>query len=85
MMSELFDEQAQREAYNEARDNEMLNKGLNMGLDRGKSEGKSEEKISIARNLLALGAMAKEQIAAVTGLSIAKIEELAGNTKPILT
>lgn len=67
MMCELFDEQAQREAYNEARDCEMRNL----------------EKTAIAVNLLALGTMPKEQIAAVTGLTLEKIEELANQGGPV--
>ena len=67
MMSELFDEQAQRDAYNEARDQEMLNKG----------------KEAVAVNLLALDNMSHEQIAAVAGLTLKRIEELATNMKPV--
>ena len=75
MMSELFDEQAQRDAYNEARDHEMLNEGENIG--------RAAEKADIARNLLAMGTMTKEQIAAVTGLTLDQIEAISEQIKPI--
>ena len=65
MMSELFDEQAQRDDYNAARDREV------------RAEGRLQEKISVALNLLSLGTITKEDIAKVTGLTIEKIQELA--------
>ena len=51
--------------------------GLLEGLEKGKAEGLLESKMLIAKNLLALG-LGSEKISAVTGLSIAEIEKLAG-------
>lgn len=71
MMSELFDEQAQRDAYNEARDQEMLN------------EGESKGKIAIALKLIARGKDNFEDIADLTGLTLEKVNELAIKVKPV--
>ena len=81
MMSELFDEQAQRDDYNAARDKEVRAEGRAEGRIEGRAEGRAEgrlqEKISVALNLLSLGTITKEDIAKVTGLTIEKIQELA--------
>ena len=67
MMSELFDEQAQREAYNEARDQEVRN----------------EAKASVVMNLLALGTMTKEQIAAIADLTVDEVIGIENRMKPV--
>ena len=75
MMSELFDEQAQREAYNAAMKKEFKAKG--------KAEGKTEGKLDVALNLLSLGKLSIEDIAKVTGFTLERIKELAAQNKTI--
>ena len=89
MMSELFDEHAQREEYNIARDREVKAEGIAEGMAKGRIEGRAEGraegitegvvkgKLDVALNLLALGTISKEDIAKETCLSIEKIKELA--------
>ena len=48
------------------------------GLKRGREEGISQNKIETARNLLAMNVLTHEQIAQAVGLSVEKIDELAG-------
>ena len=69
MMSELFDEAAQRADYNAAMKREMF--------AQGREEGRAEKAIEVARSSLALGSISKEDIAKATGLSLEKIEELS--------
>ena len=71
MMYELFDEETMRKQLDTARSR------------RDAEEARTAEKTAIAVNLLALGTMPKEQIAAVTGLTLEKIEELANQGGPV--
>ena len=92
MMSELFDEQAQRNDYNIARDEQVRiaslaegkAEGRVEGRAEGRAEGKNEGKIDVALNLLALGTISKEDIAAATGFTLERIKELATQGKTII-
>ena len=108
MMSELFDEQAQRNDYNIARDEQVraegraegkaegraegitegrakgIAEGRAKGRAEGKAEGKNEGKLDVALNLLALGTISKEDIAAATGFTLERIKELATQGKTII-
>lgn len=92
MMSELFDEQAQREAYDEAIKKQMIEMGEKIGEQRGEQRGKQigekigEQKkmLDIALNLLALGTVSKEDIAKATGFTLEKIKELAAQGRPAI-
>ena len=61
-------------------------KGLKRGREEGLSEGRkqgrelgiSQTKLENARNLLAMNVLTHEQIAQAVGLSVEKIDELAG-------
>ena len=101
MMSELFDEQAQRNDYNIARDEQVraegraegkaegraegITEGRAKGRAEGKAEGKNEGKLDVALNLLALGTISKEDIAAATGFTLERIKELAAHGKTVIT
>lgn len=80
MMSELFDEEAQRNDYNIARDEQVRVESL----ARGKAEGKNEGKLDVALNLLALGTISIEDIAAATGFTLERIKELATQGKTVI-
>ena len=86
MMSELFDEQAQREDYNAARDKEVRAEakaeGRAEGRAEGQVEGRAEGMLNAALNMLALGTISKEDIAKVTGFTIERIKELAAQSNP---
>jgi len=51
-------------------------KGRAEGEAIGMEKGRAEERISMARNLLAMGVLTIEQIAQATGLSVDEIERL---------
>jgi predicted transposase/invertase (TIGR01784 family) len=54
---------------------EGLEQGVEQGREEGREEGRTEEKRVTARKLLAIG-LPVEQIAQVTGLSLAEIDRL---------
>lgn len=87
MMSELFDEQAQREAYNEAMKKEFKAEGraegIEIGEKNGEKKGKLEGKLDVALNLLSLGTVSIEDIAKVTGFTLERIKELAAQDKTV--
>ena len=53
-------------------------KGLKRGREQGRELGISQTKLETARNLLAMNVLTHEQIAQAVGLSVEKIDELAG-------
>ena len=59
-----------------------LSEGRKQGREQGRSEGReegiSQTKLENARNLLAMNVLTHEQIAQAVGLSVEKIDELAG-------
>lgn len=78
MMKELFDEDTMRKQLEVAKGRRYVEIGFKKGIEKGETKGK----ISVARNLLALGAMSQEDIAAATGLKLEKIRELSADTPP---
>ena len=64
-------EQMQKRLLNTAR-----NWGYDDGKEAGKAEGKREEQLTIAKNLLNMGIMSKEDIAKTTGLSVEELKNL---------
>ena len=58
---------------------EIRNEGKNEGKIEGKVEGKLEEKNELAVNLIKDGTLSLDKIAELTGLSIERVRELAGN------
>ena len=56
---------------------DALEEGKREGIKEGRKEGRKEGKIETAVNLLKLGLLTKENIAAVTGFTVEKIIELA--------
>jgi predicted transposase/invertase (TIGR01784 family) len=60
--------------------NEARKKGLEEGLEKGRKEGRQEGleagKMETALNLLRANLLSPDQIAEVTGLEIAEVEEL---------
>ena len=85
MMYELFDEETMRKQLDAARHKrdveqgraEGIVEGRAEGIVEGRAEGKNEEKISLARKLISLGSMSREEIAALTELPIEQINKLA--------
>lgn len=61
---------------NEQMQKRLLNTARNWGYDDGKAEGKKEEQLTIAKNLLNMGIMSKEDIAKTTGLSVEELKNL---------
>ena len=56
---------------------DALEEGKREGIKEGRKEGRKEGEIETAVNLLKLGLLTKENIAAVTGFTVEKIIELA--------
>jgi predicted transposase/invertase (TIGR01784 family) len=54
---------------------EGLEKGRTEGLEKGRTEGVEKERVNIAANLLKIN-MPKDQIAEITGLTLAEIDNL---------
>ena len=50
-------------------------------LEEGRDEGRRETRLETARNLLAMGLLSHEQIAQATGLPLADVEQLAGQSE----
>ena len=55
--------------------------GLELAEEKGVKKGREEA----ARKMLSVGLGTREQIADITGLSLAEVEELAAGTEPVLT
>lgn len=53
-----------------------IEKGLAQGLNKGREEGREESRCEIALNLIALGSLDDEQIAAATQLGLAEVRAL---------
>lgn len=56
---------------------EGMKKGMKKGLQEGMEKGLHEGKLQVARNLLATG-MSAEQVAELTGLTLATVRALHG-------
>jgi len=54
-----------------------LAEGREVGLTKGREEGRKDEANAIAKKLLLLGALTREQISLSTGLTLKEIDELA--------
>ncbi len=55
-----------------------LKRGREEGLTEGREQGISQNRIENARNLLAMNVLTHKQIAQAVGLSVEKVDELAG-------
>ena len=73
MMAQLFDEEVMRRQYDIA----SRKKEREEGRLEGRLEGKMENMISTAQALIKLGSMSLENISMVTGLPLAKVQELS--------
>jgi predicted transposase/invertase (TIGR01784 family) len=60
----------------EAVKQEQLQESMEKGRQEGLKEGAEKAKQESARNLLSIGVLTEEQIAQVTGLTVARIKEL---------
>ena len=69
MMAQLFDEEVMRRQYDIA---SRKKEG-----EEGRLEGKMEGLVSTAQALIKLGSMSLENISMVTGLPLAKVQELS--------
>ena len=81
MMAQLFDEEVMRRQYDIAsrkkeREEGRL-EGRLEGRQEGRLEGKMETMLSTAQALIKLGSMSLENISMVTGLPLAKVQELS--------
>ena len=61
---------------------EGLERGMVRGMRRGMELGRAEVARDTARRMLGLGGFSREQIAEVTGLSLAEIESIAATMPP---
>ena len=89
MLSDLFDEQAQREQYDIAVRKESKEEGRAEGRAEGKEEGRAEGKAEgreegraegikdVIYRMLSFGKMSVEEIAAATGFKPDQINEIA--------
>ncbi|MBQ9982740.1 MAG: hypothetical protein IJP18_09250, partial [Oscillospiraceae bacterium] len=89
MMAQLFDEEVMRRQYDIAsrkkeREEGRLEgrlegriEGRLEGRQEGRLEGKMENMLSTAQALIKLGSMSLENISMVTGLPLAKVQELS--------
>ena len=50
------------------------------GMEKGEKKGIKKEKTEIAKKLLAMGTISKNDIAKITGLDLKYLNELAKNT-----
>ena len=69
------EEELQRQIDEEMKE-EGFNEGYNNGFNNGFDKGSKEEKIHIAKSLLKMEGISKEQISKATGLKIEEISEL---------
>ncbi len=69
------EEELQRQIDEEMKE-EGFNEGYNDGFNNGFDKGSKEEKIHIAKSLLKMEGISKEQISKATGLKIEEISEL---------
>jgi predicted transposase/invertase (TIGR01784 family) len=72
----MFDEYA-HEKLKQDTEEAAIQKGKELGITEGKELGIREKAEETARNLLSLGTMPDEQIAAVTGLTAERVRELS--------
>ena len=81
MMYELFDEETMRKQLDAAHRKRDIEQGRTEGRAEGLAEGEAKgiikANLSLARKLLSLGTMSREEIANLTELSIEQINELA--------
>lgn len=78
MLAELFDEKTIRESYESALQADYMERGR----AEGEAKGKIQSMLNIARNMLLRGKDSLEDIAALTGLSIDRVRELANQPNP---
>ena len=82
MMSELFDEQAQREQYDiavkKAYKDEGMAEGMAKGIEKGKAEGKAEGFLEALVRLVRSGVLSIVDAAKTADLSVSEFEEKTG-------
>ena len=77
MMSELFDEQAQREQYEIAHDKEIMEQGIAAGIAEGKTTGILETLVGLVKD----GVLSLVDAAKRANLSVSEFEALTGMRK----
>ena len=81
MMSELFDEQAQREQYEIAHDKEIMEQGIAAGIAEGIAEGKTTGILETLVGLVKKGILTIVQAADEAKMSVSEFEALTGMRK----